>query len=228
MDFAPTPGVVGSASPFVTKVEAWLRFVGLDYEKRHGSLQDFGKASKGKFPIVFHGDNIVPDSHFIIRYLARTYGQQLEAAIAPADAYSHAVAVAVLALVETHLYFGAVYFKWGPQGMGRFAPEDVALLMNEDLKAISALQGDKPFLFGDQPYEADATVFAILDVILYHKGAFPQLEALVHEKYHNLIRYTDHIRDAYFGPSYQPSLVPGPALQKAAPASASPGAKKDD
>ena len=48
MDFAPCPGVVGSASPFVTKVEAWLRFVGLDYEKRHGSLQDFGKAPNGK------------------------------------------------------------------------------------------------------------------------------------------------------------------------------------
>ena len=51
--------------------------------------------------------------------------------------------------------------------------------MDQDLKAISALLGDKPFLFGDQPYEVDATVFGMLDIILYHKGAMPQLEALV-------------------------------------------------
>ena len=39
--------------------------------------------------------------------------------------------------------------------------------------------GDKPFLFGDSPYVVDASVFGILDIILYHKGAMPQLEALV-------------------------------------------------
>ena len=48
LDFAPTHGVVGSVSSFVTKVEAWLRFAGLDYEKKHGSKEDFDKAPKGK------------------------------------------------------------------------------------------------------------------------------------------------------------------------------------
>ena len=50
----------------------------------------------------------------------------------------------------------------------------------------------------------------------------------VQKKYHNLVRYTDRIRAAYFGRSYQPSLVPRPAEQKPAPAPASLGARKEE
>ncbi|GAB4815055.1 hypothetical protein N2152v2_002101 [Parachlorella kessleri] len=117
---------------------------------------------------------------------------------------------------------------WGQavcQGMGRHAPEDVLLLMDQDLEAISTLLGDKPFLFGDRPYEVDASVFGILDTILYHKGAVPQLEVLVRKKYPNLVEYTDRIRATYFGAGYQPKA----AVQKAAPAAATthPGKKEE-
>ena len=63
--------------------------------------------------------------------------------------------------------------------MARHAQDDVLLLMDQDLEAVSILLGDKPFLFGDRPYEVDASVFGILDIMLYHKGSAPELEGLV-------------------------------------------------
>ncbi len=47
LDFFPVPGA-RSPSPFVTKVEAFLRFAGLAYDKRHASLAELRAAPKGK------------------------------------------------------------------------------------------------------------------------------------------------------------------------------------
>ncbi|NOT72403.1 MAG: glutathione S-transferase family protein [Hyphomicrobium sp.] len=47
---------------------------------------------------------------------------------------------------------------WG-QGIGRHARADIEWLAMRDLDAISALLGDQPFLFGDEPHAADASVY---------------------------------------------------------------------
>ncbi len=48
VDFPQLPGVAASMSPFVTKVEAALRFAGVDYGKKHASLEDLRAAPKGQ------------------------------------------------------------------------------------------------------------------------------------------------------------------------------------
>lgn len=50
---------------------------------------------------------------------------------------------------------------WG-QGFGRHARLEIEALAKTDLDAISAYLGNKPFLFGETPHAADASVFAIV------------------------------------------------------------------
>ncbi len=47
-------------------------------------------------------------------------------------------------------------------GMGRHTAEEVYRIGVADMKAVSDFLGDKPFLFGDRPTTADATVYAYL------------------------------------------------------------------
>lgn len=48
------------------------------------------------------------------------------------------------------------------QGLGRFAPEERLARLEGDLQAISARVASRPFLFGDAPSAADASIAAIL------------------------------------------------------------------
>ncbi len=48
------------------------------------------------------------------------------------------------------------------QGMGRHRPQEIDALGVRDIEALSTLLGDKPYLFGDTPRGADATVFAFV------------------------------------------------------------------
>lgn len=56
------------------------------------------------------------------------------------------------------------------QGMGRHSPKERANRISKDIAAIDAILGDKPFLFGDQPSAADASVVPMLRELV----SFPQ------------------------------------------------------
>lgn len=72
------------------------------------------------------------------------------------------------------------------QGMGRHSADDIATLAKRDLDAVSTLLGDKPYLLGQRPSGADATVFAFIAAALSdeldspirtHAAALPNLVA---------------------------------------------------
>ena len=48
------------------------------------------------------------------------------------------------------------------QGMGRHTRSQIETLAKRDLDAISDILGDRPFLFGAEPYSADATVYSFV------------------------------------------------------------------
>ena len=48
------------------------------------------------------------------------------------------------------------------QGMGRHSDAERAQRIKKDIEAVSALVGDKPFLFGDEPTAADVTAVTML------------------------------------------------------------------
>jgi glutathione S-transferase len=104
--FAPTWGLP-DLSPFVVKLETWLRLAGIPYETRSG---DPRKAPKGKIPYIVDDDGTtMGDSRFIAEHLARKHGVTLDAWLSPAQ---RAVATASQSMLEEHLYFVLVYERW--------------------------------------------------------------------------------------------------------------------
>ena len=77
------------------------------------------------------------------------------------------------------------------QGMGRHSAADIAVLAKRDLDAVSALLGDKPYLLGERPSGADATVFAFVAASLSDELDSPIREHAA--SLSNLVAYRDRM-----------------------------------
>jgi glutathione S-transferase len=81
-------------------------------------------------------------------------------------------------------------------GVGRHTPDEILMLADRSLRALSELLGDKPFLFGDRPVGVDATAFALLAAAMTPFFASPlQARACA---YPNLVAYVDRIMRLYY------------------------------
>lgn len=63
------------------------------------------------------------------------------------------------------------------QGMGRHSVEEQFARADHDISTIQTLLGDKPFLFGDKPTAADASVVPMLAAL-----AVPHAKTVLHER----------------------------------------------
>lgn len=81
-------------------------------------------------------------------------------------------------------------------GMGRHARADIEKLAIRDLKALSDILGDKPYLMGDKPCWADATVYAFVAGAL--TPAFETPIRTAAEGMANLVAYRDRLTAQYF------------------------------
>lgn len=102
---------VPNVSPFVLKVDCYLRMVGLPYELcSFQSLADFVQAPKGKVPYIEDNGQKVADSGFILEYLQTTYGDRLgEQRLSPRN---QAIALGMRRLMEEHLYWVIGYARY--------------------------------------------------------------------------------------------------------------------
>jgi glutathione S-transferase len=96
-------------SPFVTKVDCYLRMVGLPYQLVRLPGGDLTKTPKGKLPVIEDGGKTIADSTFIIRYLKRTYGDTLDALL---SAHDKAVALAFGRMLEESFYWYIVEMRY--------------------------------------------------------------------------------------------------------------------
>jgi glutathione S-transferase len=62
------------------------------------------------------------------------------------------------------------------RGVARHAPEEIAEMGRADLDALEVLIGDGPYLFGDQPCTADASVFGLVAPLVYVPAEAPVME----------------------------------------------------
>jgi glutathione S-transferase len=94
------------------------------------------------------------------------------------------------------------------QGIGRHTKEEVAELACRDIEALATLLGDKPFLMGDKPCGADATVFAFVAGLLA-----PIFETRVRTTIQaraNLVAYATRISELYFLAGGQARVLEAP------------------
>ena len=94
------------ASPFVMKGEMLLKLAGLPYEI---STRGFTRAPKGKLPYIKDGGEIIADSTLIRLHIEKKYGFDFDATLSPRD---RGLAWSVEKMMEDHLYWVMVYWRW--------------------------------------------------------------------------------------------------------------------
>ena len=82
------------------------------------------------------------------------------------------------------------------QGIGRHSGEEAAALGVKDVETLATLLGDKPYLFGEAPCGADATLFAFVAGVLSPSWELPVRDAAAAKP--NLVAYRDRIMSKYF------------------------------
>lgn len=105
--YATRPGFgLPDTSPFVLKTEVQLKMAGIAYEKVSAIPP---QAPNGKLPYIDDHGHLVSDSTFIRAHLERAYGMDLDHGL---DARRLAECWAIERMLEDHLYFAIVWFRW--------------------------------------------------------------------------------------------------------------------
>jgi glutathione S-transferase len=103
--FGPAFGLPDS-SPFVCKMETYLRLTGQKYETVVGDVR---KAPRGQLPVVEIEGKIMPDSTLVIDELESRRAEKMDAHLGPAE---RGRALAYKTMLEEYLYFGLVFMRW--------------------------------------------------------------------------------------------------------------------
>jgi glutathione S-transferase len=112
------------ASPFVMKGEMLLKLAGIPYQT---NTRGFTRAPKGKLPYIDDDGTIVADSTFIRLHIEKKYGFDFDRALSARD---RGIAWSVEKMLEDHLYWLMVYWRWmddanfdkGPRNFFKRAP----------------------------------------------------------------------------------------------------------
>ncbi|HEY8041146.1 MAG TPA: glutathione S-transferase family protein [Polyangiaceae bacterium] len=103
--FGPAFGLP-DASPFVIKLETYLRMAGLPYETVNGDVR---KAPKRKLPLLEENGKLIADSTVIVDTLEARSDHKLDAHL---DAKQRAIGQAYKSMLEEHLYFVILALRW--------------------------------------------------------------------------------------------------------------------
>ena len=93
-------------SPFCTKALTLMKMSALPFKV---SKMSFKQAPKGKAPYLKDGETLIADSHVIQQHLETAHGADFSAGYSPA---LMAQGWALSRMVEEHLYFINLHFRW--------------------------------------------------------------------------------------------------------------------
>jgi len=93
-------------STFGLKADALLAMSGLEYKVIPGNIR---KAPMGKLPVLIDGEKIIADTSLIRKHLESTYNINFDGAL---SAEQRASAKSIQRMVENHLYFAMIHFRW--------------------------------------------------------------------------------------------------------------------
>ncbi|MBQ0797253.1 glutathione S-transferase family protein [Zhongshania sp.] len=96
------------ASPFVLKVDVYLRMAGLEFERK-SAISNLQNAPKGKLPYIVDGDKTIADSAFILDYLNAKADVTMSSALSPEQ---RAQAYLIAKSLDENLYWCLLYSRW--------------------------------------------------------------------------------------------------------------------
>ena len=105
-NFQPAYGLP-SASPFVLKVETYLRMTEVPFKVT--IMNDPRGAPKKKLPVLVDDGKEIPDSGAIVAHLKKKYGDKLDEKLTPEQ---RGLAHAVRRMLEESTYFVVMYARW--------------------------------------------------------------------------------------------------------------------
>lgn len=97
-----------SYSPFCAKAEFFLKISGLEH-KITEFVGDPGKFPNGKLPTIKDGNEVVPDSYLIEKYLINKYELTIDDHLSKQD---KAAGYAMVKMLEDYLYWCVVHERW--------------------------------------------------------------------------------------------------------------------
>ncbi|MCF6252425.1 MAG: glutathione S-transferase family protein [Methylococcaceae bacterium] len=105
--FGPGFGVV-DPSPFVLKVDAYMRIASIEYEY-FPDVGNLKKSPKGKLPFIVDGETMVADSEFIISYLQEKFQIKLDSNLSDEQ---KSISYLMGKSLDENLYWCLVYSRW--------------------------------------------------------------------------------------------------------------------
>ncbi|KAL3889900.1 hypothetical protein ACJMK2_002220 [Sinanodonta woodiana] len=209
-----------SMSAFAVKLETYLRMVKIPYMNVH----EMKTGPKGKAPWIEYNGETICDSSFIIEYLNKKFGMDLNRHLNTAE---RATARAVQKMVEENTYWAVLLTRWVYNrdstartltkipwlfvwlidrrtrrntyyhGIGRHTPKEVTQILTDDVQALSDILGEKKYMFGDVPTEVDCAVFGQLTQLLW---CVPDCDAkhFITENCPNLVEYCERIKNQFW------------------------------
>jgi len=225
-----TPAYGGSSpadfSPFVLKLETYLKMVNADYKKVASSPQ---KSPNGKLPYSQIKGKTVTDSMFSIEALA-SHGLNLDSDLDDA----HLAKSRLIQLIcENSFYWVLLHDRFINEinweitkshmqktlpiifrpivppyvrrkfkkqlvnvGYGRFTDDEIYAIGDNDLRALSTFLGDQRYFLGDRPHSIDSTIFGFLWIALDSPHAGRLVEMV--KKYANLVSYKDRVKNTFW------------------------------
>ncbi|CAG2230122.1 Failed axon connections homolog [Mytilus edulis] len=208
-----------SMTPYAIKVETYLRMAKIPYKNEHG----FTPSKKGKWPWIEYNGEEIADSEFCIEYLNDKLGIDLDKDFTVKE---RGIARAFQKMLEENTYWAFVLDRWVydenwtsckvmkipsltgyfirrqmkkmafAHGMGRHNPNEVYHIMELDFKALSNFLGNKKFLLGDKPCQADCSVFGLLSNAYWQSFGTP-VESTI-KKYKNLCDYCERMKETFW------------------------------
>ncbi len=222
------------ASPFVLKLETYLRLSDIEHETKSADVR---KAPKGKLPCLEVDGEIIADSQFAISFLKNRFGDKLNEGLDRETLGQHHLMRLGL---ENHSYFLFLGYRWLEdknaeqmyksyfskmgmmgkvifklvqrdirktcQGHGilRHSPAEREQLAKDDIQALEAVLGDKAFFGGEHPCEIDCVTFAFLTNMLVPEFDHPYF--FESRKSSKLIAYNNRMTELVF-PDYKESMI---------------------
>eukprot|EP01114_Cavostelium_apophysatum_P023760 TRINITY_DN9056_c0_g1_i1.p1 TRINITY_DN9056_c0_g1~~TRINITY_DN9056_c0_g1_i1.p1 ORF type:complete len:291 (-),score=53.92 TRINITY_DN9056_c0_g1_i1:805-1638(-) len=99
------------ASSFGQKLTTFLKYAQIPHEIVKG--EHFTKGPRGKLPFVELNGRIITDSALIIDKLSQHFDKDIDSDL---TAHEKAISIAFIRMLEEHLYFVGVYYRWVNEG----------------------------------------------------------------------------------------------------------------
>ena len=83
------------------------------------------------------------------------------------------------------------------QGTARHSQHDVNVLVRTHLESLSTILANKPYLLGENPSDADASLFGVLDQFVYGRMVSKDMREMI-QQFPNLCQFAERIRVRFF------------------------------